>query len=421
MPIDDVLPGRGQVRRARDEIDRRPRRAPAGRRDARGSIVSGERIEAGPGRELGGARLEGSCDSTRRPGRAPDTISVLKPPRLRGAAPSARSRLAMMSVRARDPQRPDFAGRGRAPTAAAAARPSQVSSARARAAHAHDLRASVYHGDASEHEQSNISCDHVCARHRCRRHEDGLLPRRRRRPHRRRRRGGGANLQAHGELEVEKVLHAVIEQAHRQPHRSSPPPSASASPASIAKTTTSIVRGIMRRLGFRTQRAGRQRRADRAGGRRRRRSGRRADRRHRIDRVRRQPGRICGARRAAGVRARRRGLRLLDRPTGARPPWCAQADGRGPPTRLTPLVLEHLQLTRVDGLVREVYDRGLQRQSVAALGPVVERARARRRRGGRDSATPRQTNWLAPRRRSSSGWRCAGRRFASCWPAACSD
>ena len=28
-------------------------------------------------------------------------------------------------------------------------------------------------------------------------------------------RGGGANLQAHGELEVEKVLHAVIDQARR--------------------------------------------------------------------------------------------------------------------------------------------------------------------------------------------------------------
>jgi N-acetylglucosamine kinase-like BadF-type ATPase len=51
-------------------------------------------------------------------------------------------------------------------------------------------------------------------------------------------------------------------------------------------------------------------------------------------------------------------------------------DGRGSPTRLTTLVLEHLQLTKVEGLVHEVYDRGLKRQSVAALGPVVERARA---------------------------------------------
>jgi N-acetylglucosamine kinase-like BadF-type ATPase len=51
-------------------------------------------------------------------------------------------------------------------------------------------------------------------------------------------------------------------------------------------------------------------------------------------------------------------------------------DGRGSPTRLASLVLEHLSLNKVEGLVREVYDRGLQRQSVASLGPVVERARA---------------------------------------------
>ena len=53
-----------------------------------------------------------------------------------------------------------------------------------------------------------------------------------------------------------------------------------------------------------------------------------------------------------------------------------EADGRGPRTRLTPLVLEHFQLARVDGLVREVYDRNLRRPAIAALGPLVDRARA---------------------------------------------
>jgi N-acetylglucosamine kinase-like BadF-type ATPase len=53
-----------------------------------------------------------------------------------------------------------------------------------------------------------------------------------------------------------------------------------------------------------------------------------------------------------------------------------EADGRGPRTRLTPLVLEHFTLPQVTGLVHEVYDKGLHRQAIAALGPVVERARA---------------------------------------------
>ena len=52
-----------------------------------------------------------------------------------------------------------------------------------------------------------------------------------------------------------------------------------------------------------------------------------------------------------------------------------EADGRGPRTHLTPLVMEHFGLTRVDGLVREVYDRRMPRQAVAALGPLIDRAR----------------------------------------------
>ena len=52
-----------------------------------------------------------------------------------------------------------------------------------------------------------------------------------------------------------------------------------------------------------------------------------------------------------------------------------EADGRGSKTRLTPLILDHFKLTQAVGLVREVYDKGLQRQAIAALGPVVEHAR----------------------------------------------
>ncbi len=50
-------------------------------------------------------------------------------------------------------------------------------------------------------------------------------------------RAGAANLQTEGELEVEKILHTVIEQALRTGASRRPPPSASAWPASIARTT----------------------------------------------------------------------------------------------------------------------------------------------------------------------------------------
>jgi N-acetylglucosamine kinase-like BadF-type ATPase len=53
-----------------------------------------------------------------------------------------------------------------------------------------------------------------------------------------------------------------------------------------------------------------------------------------------------------------------------------ETDGRGPRTRLTPMVLEHFKLPQVPGLVREVYDKGLRKQAIAALGPLVEAARA---------------------------------------------
>lgn len=50
------------------------------------------------------------------------------------------------------------------------------------------------------------------------------------------------------------------------------------------------------------------------------------------------------------------------------------ADGRGPSTRLTADALGRFHLDDVSGLVRIVYDRALPRRSVAALGPIVQRA-----------------------------------------------
>ncbi len=185
---------------------------------------------------------------------------------------------------------------------------------------------------------------------------------------------GGANLQAHGELEVEKALHAVIEQAVGD--RAILPTAVCLGIAGVDREDDDrVVRAVMRRLGFRSHTlivndalvalvAG-------AGD---------------------EPGVVLIAGTgsiAYGVnpdgyaaRAGGWGYKIGDEGSGY---WIGrqalmavvrEADGRGPRTRLTPLILERFQLARVDGLVHEMYDRGLGRQAVAALGPVVDRARA---------------------------------------------
>ena len=186
-------------------------------------------------------------------------------------------------------------------------------------------------------------------------------------------RGGGANLQAHGELEVEKVLHAVIEEALGD--RAILPSAVCLGVAGVDRPEDDrTVRSIMRRLGFRSHTlvvndalvalvAG-------AGD---------------------EPGvvLISGTGSIAygvnpdGYAARSGGWGYVlgDEGSGY---WIGRqaltavvraADGRGPKTQLTSLILEHFQLTEVGGLVREVYDKGLPRQAVAALGTVVDRAR----------------------------------------------
>ena len=187
-------------------------------------------------------------------------------------------------------------------------------------------------------------------------------------------RGSGANLQAHGELAVEKVLHGIIEQALGD--RAILPVAVCVGIAGVDRAEDSqIVRSIMRRLGFRTRTlvvndalialvAG----------------------------VGFEPGVVVIAGTgsiAYGVnqdgyaaRAGGWGYVLGDEGSGF---WIGrealmavvrEADGRGPRTGLTPLVLEHFTLEQVSGLVHEVYEQGRHRQSFAALGPIVERARA---------------------------------------------
>ena len=187
-------------------------------------------------------------------------------------------------------------------------------------------------------------------------------------------RGGGANLQAHGELEVEKVLHAVIDQAIGE--RAILPAAICLGVAGVDRAQDDrTVRAIVRRLGFKSHAlvvndalvalvAGN---GDEPGvvliaG----------------------TGSIAYGVNTAGYAARSGGWGYVlgDEGSGY---WIGRqalaavvrdADGRGPRTELTPLVLQHFNLTRVDGLVREVYDRGLQRQAVAQIGIVVEKARA---------------------------------------------
>lgn len=194
-------------------------------------------------------------------------------------------------------------------------------------------------------------------------------------------RSGGANLQAHGELEVEKILHHVIEQAVAG-HAGSPAAICLGLAGVDRKGDGEIIRAVMRRLGFRDHtlivndalialvagvplRDGSsavgpgvvlisgtgsiaygvnpQGQAARAGG----------------------WGTSLGDE-GSGYWIGRRALKAVARDT----------DGRGPRTRLTPLVLAHFSLSRPEQLVSEVYDHAQGKRAIASLGETVEQARA---------------------------------------------
>lgn len=185
--------------------------------------------------------------------------------------------------------------------------------------------------------------------------------------------GAGANLQAVGELELEKVLHAVIEQiVARQ----------SVAPAAIClgiagvdrPEDTVVVRSVMSRIGYKARlvvvndalialRAGigdapgvvvvagtgsiaygcdRQGYAARAGG----------------------WGSILGDE-GSGYWMGHLALRALMR----------EADGRGQPSRLTPRLLAHFGVQRPEELLRTVYRRDFTPATVAALASDVQQAR----------------------------------------------
>jgi N-acetylglucosamine kinase-like BadF-type ATPase len=187
-------------------------------------------------------------------------------------------------------------------------------------------------------------------------------------------RAGGANLRTHGELVVEKILHEVIDQVlDGRPER---PQAVCLGIAGVDRhDDAATIRGVMRRLGFR-------------------------ERTIIVNDA--LIALVAGAREAVGlvlvagtgsiaygVNARAVAARsggwgpvLADEGSGY---WIGRralvavmrhADGRGPRTALTPMVLERLHLARPDELVNEVYEGAERRQLVATLGPLVAQAQA---------------------------------------------
>jgi N-acetylglucosamine kinase-like BadF-type ATPase len=185
-------------------------------------------------------------------------------------------------------------------------------------------------------------------------------------------RGGGANLQSAGELEVEKVLHQVMEAALAQ-HDVRPAATCLGIAGVDRAGDAEAVRGIMRRIGFRTRTlvvndamialvagAGDEPGVVVVAG----------------------TGSIAYGRNAAGQAARAGGWGYLlgDEGGGF---WIGRAallavvrqfDGRGPATLLTEMVLQHMHLASPTELIHEIYYRDLQRHAIAGLAALVQDA-----------------------------------------------
>lgn len=185
-------------------------------------------------------------------------------------------------------------------------------------------------------------------------------------------RAGGANLKAEGELAVEKVLHAVMDQALGDREREIAAICLGMAGADREDEKT-LVRDIMRRIGRRARvlvvndalvalvagvgdapgvviicgtgsiAYGRSAdRAARAGG----------------------WGHVLGDE-GSGYWIGRRALRAVAR----------AADGRGPATSLTPRVLNHFAVQKASDLVAEIYDRQLRHHALAQIARLVQQAR----------------------------------------------
>lgn len=184
--------------------------------------------------------------------------------------------------------------------------------------------------------------------------------------------GGGANLRTHGELEVEKVLHAVIEEACAgADHR--PEALALGIAGADRPADEAVLRGILRRIGFRERVvvtndariafvAGSEERVGLAlvcG-----------------------TGSIAWGRNRAGEIARSGGWgwHLGDEGSGF---WIGErairavlraADGRGPATSLDRALSEHFEIARPDQILHAIYDGEFPRTRVAKFAARVEEA-----------------------------------------------
>lgn len=185
-------------------------------------------------------------------------------------------------------------------------------------------------------------------------------------------RGPGANLQAAGELQVEKVIHDVMEEAIGD--RDIRPTAICLGIAGVDRQDdAAIVRGIMKRIGFKARvvvvndalvalEAGipgepgvviisgtgsiaygrnREGRAARAGG----------------------WGYVLGDE-GSGYWIGRAALRAVLR----------EADQRGPKTALTPLLLRHFGVTQAQNLLHEVYHTNLKPSAIGSLAECVQQA-----------------------------------------------
>ncbi len=185
-------------------------------------------------------------------------------------------------------------------------------------------------------------------------------------------RRGGANLQAVGELQVEKILHEVMEEAIGD--RDLSPAGICLGIAGVDRADDlAVVRAIMRRIGYKARvlvvndalvalEAG-------APG---------------------QPGvviisgtgSIAYGRNGAGEAARSGGWGYVlgDEGSGY---WIGRAalravlresDQRGPATALTPMLLKHFDIPHAQGLIHEVYHTNLKPPEIGALAQCVQAA-----------------------------------------------
>ncbi len=189
-------------------------------------------------------------------------------------------------------------------------------------------------------------------------------------------RGPGANLQAAGELEVEKVLHQVMDEALGD--RPIVPAAICLGIAGVDRDDdAAVVQGIMRRIGFKARvvvtndalvalvaGAGHGPGVVVIAG-----TGSIAYGRNRANRAARAGGwgYVLGDE-GSGYWIGRLALRAVVR----------EADGRGRPTSLTPKVLGHFHVARPQDLVHEVYYRHLPPSAIAALARYVQEARDER-------------------------------------------